>query len=505
MINSNLNSGDDIGVTSHAAMVVDQAVFDAGDNILLKTMQSNAGTLALTNSDLTAGNDITVKAKAGLTEFNNQYQAGGNIEVTPANDTPAVTVTAPNDGEDWAVGSVQNITWTATDNVGVTSVDLYYSNSGSGGTFNLIALGEANDGIFSWTVPNDPTANAFVRVVAHDAAGNTGEDLTNLDFTITQVTVPLSTPSWTTEGNTKTTDEFQPVSWNPVSGATEYQVWYTNVSTGANPFLLTTTTQTTFTPTRALPIGQYNIWVRAQRDSQNSVWGPGLAMRVWSRVTLHTPEFQQTSLTPALTWDELNGATSYRIWYDNITTGVQQVIDTTVAGTSFTPSQDLGLGQYRVWVAGIDARGIQARWSYPIDFTVGPQAVSPIIPAFTRRPVFEWTSVPDTGSYELYIHTPSGVLQPAGISGTSWTPDTDLPSGAFYWWVGGLTDSNVAAPWSERAAGDTDGRTSLITPTGPGYSGTPLFQWQSVKNAATYILHVQRLSDGQVVIRQDSL
>ena len=117
-----------------------------------------------------------------------------------------------------------------------------------------------------------------------------------------------------------------------------------------------------------------------------------------------------------------------------------------MAGTSFTPSQDLGLGQYRVWVAGIDARGIQARWSYPIDFTVGPQAVSPIIPAFTRRPVFEWTSVPDTGSYELYIHTPSGVLQPAGISGTSWTPDTDLPSGAFYWWVRGLTDSNVAAP-----------------------------------------------------------
>ena len=60
-------------------------------------------------------------------------------------------------------------------------------------------------------------------------------------------------------------------------------------------------------------------------------------------------------------------------------------------------------------------------------------------------------------------------------------------------------------PWSERAAGDTDGRTSLITPMGPGYSGTPLFQWQSVKNAASYILHVQRLSDGQVVIRQDSL
>ena len=125
--------------------------------------------------------------------------------------------------------------------------------------------------------------------------GDTLRTIGPVSFPITQVTVPLSTPSWTTEGNTKTTDEFQPVSWNPVSGATEYQVWYTNVSTGANPFLLTTTTQTTFTPTRALPIGQYNIWVRAQRDSQNSAWGPGLAMRVWSRVTLHTPEFQQTA------------------------------------------------------------------------------------------------------------------------------------------------------------------------------------------------------------------
>ena len=82
LINSNLNSGDDIGVTSHAAMVVDQAVFDAGDNILLKTMQSNAGTLALTNSDLTAGNDITVKAKATLTLINSNLNSGDDIGVT---------------------------------------------------------------------------------------------------------------------------------------------------------------------------------------------------------------------------------------------------------------------------------------------------------------------------------------------------------------------------------------------------------------------------------------
>ncbi|MHC4401862.1 MAG: Calx-beta domain-containing protein, partial [Planctomycetota bacterium] len=109
-----------------------------------------------------------------------------SIDFVSQSDTtsPTVAVSAPNGGEDWAAGSVHNITWTASDNVGVTSVDLYYSNNGPGGTFNPIASGETNDGFYQWTIPNDPTANAFVKVVAHDAASNTGEDLSNVAFTI---------------------------------------------------------------------------------------------------------------------------------------------------------------------------------------------------------------------------------------------------------------------------------------------------------------------------------
>ena len=49
----------------------------------------------------------------------------------------------------------------------------------------ILTLGEASDGLFAWTVPNDPTTNAFVLVVAYDAAGNTSEDLSDLAFTIT--------------------------------------------------------------------------------------------------------------------------------------------------------------------------------------------------------------------------------------------------------------------------------------------------------------------------------
>src|SRR5262249_40399191 len=97
---------------------------------------------------------------------------------------PTVTVTAPNGGENWAVGSTHSITWSASDDVGVTSVDILYSTTGASGTFTAIASGVANTGSYSWKVPNTPSSNAFVEVVAHDAAANSGTDLSDAAFTI---------------------------------------------------------------------------------------------------------------------------------------------------------------------------------------------------------------------------------------------------------------------------------------------------------------------------------
>jgi hypothetical protein len=109
-----------------------------------------------------------------------------SITSTPDTEPPTVVVTAPDGGESWQAGTTQDITWTATDNVGVTSVDLYYSTTGAGGPFTEIATGEANDGVFPWSIPNDPSTNAYVRVVAFDAATNSGEDVSNGAFTITE-------------------------------------------------------------------------------------------------------------------------------------------------------------------------------------------------------------------------------------------------------------------------------------------------------------------------------
>ncbi len=109
---------------------------------------------------------------------------GTAAEVRIDHSAPAVTVTAPNGGQSWAVGSPHSITWTATDDAGVGSVDLAYSTDGGASYTAAIATGIANSGSHLWTVPNTLSTTVRVRVTAHDVNGNSATDASDADFTI---------------------------------------------------------------------------------------------------------------------------------------------------------------------------------------------------------------------------------------------------------------------------------------------------------------------------------
>ena len=96
---------------------------------------------------------------------------------------PSATLIKPDGGEAWAAGSVHAITWWATDNVGVTAVDLLASFD-DGASYEPVAAGEANDGSYDWTVPAAATTAARVRVVARDAAGGSAQDESSAAFSI---------------------------------------------------------------------------------------------------------------------------------------------------------------------------------------------------------------------------------------------------------------------------------------------------------------------------------
>jgi C1A family cysteine protease len=104
--------------------------------------------------------------------------------VWPDTEQPDVEVTAPNGGEELMADDVVEITWNATDNVGVTTIDILRSYD-SGATYpEEVATGETNDGSFLWTVPDSASTASRIRVVARDAAGLAWYDDSDADFTV---------------------------------------------------------------------------------------------------------------------------------------------------------------------------------------------------------------------------------------------------------------------------------------------------------------------------------
>jgi agmatine deiminase len=120
--------------------------------------------------------------------------------------SPYIQLKSPLGGETLSVGQTYNITWCAGDGVGVTGVDILCSLDNGATWPQTLATGEANDGVFAWTVPSWPTTQARIKVIAYDADGHAATDMSDAGFTIARspiriLSFPLDTnPGWTTEG-----------------------------------------------------------------------------------------------------------------------------------------------------------------------------------------------------------------------------------------------------------------------------------------------------------------
>jgi hypothetical protein len=140
-----------------------------------------------------ANHHCTLAVDGDTLRFKSFNTAGGAVldsftavrpSVTPDSTFPTVVVTSPAGGETWKAGSIQTITWTATDAAGVTTVDLLLSTDGGLTYPTAIARGLPNSGTRLWPVPNYPSASLRMRAVAHDSTGNLGKGASASDFTI---------------------------------------------------------------------------------------------------------------------------------------------------------------------------------------------------------------------------------------------------------------------------------------------------------------------------------
>lgn len=99
-------------------------------------------------------------------------------------ENPTAYLRTPNGGQSLNPGDSVDILWLSDDDQLVTNVDILLSTDG-GATFpTVIASQTADDGAFTWTVPDLYTTQARIRIVARDAQANTGSDDSDADFTI---------------------------------------------------------------------------------------------------------------------------------------------------------------------------------------------------------------------------------------------------------------------------------------------------------------------------------
>jgi hypothetical protein len=92
-----------------------------------------------------------------------------------------VTVTAPNGGQSWCLGSSQNITWNSD---GITNVKIEYSSNGSSDWNNIVASTSAASGSFSWDIPNGLSEGSDYVIRISDADKASRNDVSNNSFSI---------------------------------------------------------------------------------------------------------------------------------------------------------------------------------------------------------------------------------------------------------------------------------------------------------------------------------
>jgi hypothetical protein len=106
----------------------------------------------------------------------------------------SVVVTAPVAGAIWNEGSSQAITWTAAG--GSADYDSIYYSSNNGSTWMPVAKVQPAGLIYNWSpVPNTPTTQALVRVVAKNATGSASGNsgiftIGDIDMTPTAIVAP---------------------------------------------------------------------------------------------------------------------------------------------------------------------------------------------------------------------------------------------------------------------------------------------------------------------------
>lgn len=372
-------------------------------------------------------------------------------------DGPAITVEAPNGGENIQGGASYNVTFSASDVTGIKANTMRISYSTDEGTsYVAVASGQSITSPYSWSVPSLNTDEARVKIEMQDTYNTWGTKESAANFTIDSSTPAAPSPVYPLTG-TSTNDTTPQFSWTQsagVSGTASFEVRIDGISVS------TQDSTANYTPGSALTEASHTWDARSKNNA--GVWG------LWSTAqsftvdatgptapTLLTPTNNSNTndATPIFTWsaatDTGSGVASYEV-------RLAGTIVTTTSALTYTHATTLTDASYTWDVRAKDNAGnygpYSTAWTFVLDTTqVDPTQISLNISS-TDVPVdasieatfpatMDSTSVEDAFSLDDGAGS-SSVKAKAAVAGTfSWnaanttmtfTPTANLNAGSAY-------------------------------------------------------------------------
>jgi len=292
-------------------------------------------------------------------------------------------------------------------------------------------------GIGSYTV--------WVRAIGPD--NRAGAWSVPLKFSITTRVVMNSLPKYVPTS--------QPTfSWAAVPGAVKYDLWVNNRLTGQSQVIRETSlTNTSWTPTTPLPLGLYNAWVRAiDVAGIFASWSLPMDFYIATPPQLNAPLNPTFDLSPTFTWQSVQGAVKYDIFYREVANSVDKVI-ADLTGTSWTTSADFSIGLFKWWVRAKGSNGVVSVWSSAGFVDVGgAPLLTALLTSSNHTPLFQWRPVDGAVRYILHVNRidvpVARVIRNESITATQFRPITALPSGSYRAWVQAISSSGAFTPWS---------------------------------------------------------
>ncbi len=223
--------------------------------------------------------------------------------------------------------------------------------------------------------------------------------------------------------------------------------------------------------------------------------------------TLSAPanEAVDVVLRPTFDWDDIEGATSYKIQVSEDMDFATTEVEFFSTISEFTLSADLGLATTYFWRVYATDGINDSRWSKVSKFETKP-IVAPVLYApadmeanVVLTPTFDWGVVSNAISYNLEVSADANfattVIDVDLIGLSQYTPVAGiLNSDMTYYWRVSATDGTNISDWSNvfTMATQTMDAAVLTQPAinSPAVSALPTFKWESVAGATNYKLMV---------------